>query len=236
LTSTKSQVAHSLLKGRYLLCQRLRQRCPDHAALQRVSAQTYVGHHGVQVYTESFYPRGLEAAQYIGRYLGHPPLATSHLTAYDSQQVTYWYLDTATKVKQTVTCSALNFISRLVPHIPPRECSLCAMPAFMRIPSNANAPNWPTRPALEPLRKVLPNPKWREGIKASFGFDPLACPRCGQIMQLAEIWEPKRGHVWMRRWLETHRAIKTPREAFADLHQRPLDRYQQLGLGFPNTS
>ncbi len=90
--------------------------------------------------------------------------------------------------------------------------------------------------ALEPLRKVLPNPKWRERIKASFGYDPLACPRCGQIMQLVEIWEPKRGHVWMRRWLETHRAINALRQAFADLHQRSLDRYHQLGLGLSNTS
>jgi len=55
-------------------------------------------------------------------------------------------------------------------------------------------------------------------------------------MQLAEVWEPKRGHVWMRRWLETHRAIKALREAFADLRQHPLDHYQQLGLGFSNTS
>jgi len=41
--------------------------------------------------------------------------------------------------------------------------------------------------------------KWRERIKQSFGYDPLECPRCGCIMQLAEIWEPKRGHIWIRR-------------------------------------
>jgi hypothetical protein len=90
--------------------------------------------------------------------------------------------------------------------------------------------------ALEPLRKVLPNPKWRERIKASFGYDPLACPRCGTTMQLAEIWEPKRGHVWMRRWLETHRAIKALRAAFYDLRTRPLGHFRQLGFNFSNTS
>jgi hypothetical protein len=42
-------------------------------------------------------------------------------------------------------------------------------------------------------------------------------------------------NIWMRRWLETHRALKALREAFADLRQRPLDHYQQLGLGFANT-
>jgi predicted RNA-binding Zn-ribbon protein involved in translation (DUF1610 family) len=234
-------------KWRYLLCQRLRQRRPHDADLQRVIAQTYVDHHGFQVYTESFYPKGLDAAQYIGRYLGHPPLATSHLTAYDGQQVTYWYIDTATKAKQTVTCSALDFISRLIPHIPPKGMQLvrhaglyarsikrqCAEMAHTALEAlRTQLPLF----ALEPLRKVLPNPKWRERIKASFGYDPLACPRCGQTMQLAEIWEPKRGHVWMRRWLETHRALKALREAFSDLRARPLDHFQQLGLGFANTS
>jgi hypothetical protein len=55
-------------------------------------------------------------------------------------------------------------------------------------------------------------------------------------MQLAEIWGPKRRHVWMRRWLETHRAIKALREAFTDLRTRPLDQFRQLGFNFANTS
>jgi hypothetical protein len=130
------------------------------------------------------------AAQYIGRYLGHPPLATSHLGDYDDQQVTYWYIDMATKVKQTITCSALDFISRLVPHIPPKGMQLvryaglyarsikrrCADLAHTAL--EALCTQLPLF-ALELLRKVLPNPKWRERIKASFGYDPLACPRCG---------------------------------------------------------
>ncbi len=48
------------------------QRRPEDAVLQRVIAQTYVDHHGFQIYTESFYARGLEAAHTarIGRYRG----------------------------------------------------------------------------------------------------------------------------------------------------------------------
>ena len=186
------------------------------------------------MHTDSFYPRGLEAAQYIGRYLGHPPLATSHLSAYDGQQVTYWYIDTATSVRQTITCSALDFISRLVPHMPPqgmqlvRYAGLYARSIKQRCAELAHTALEAIRIqlplfALEPLRKVLPNPKWRERItpsgppsprwgdgqgQASYGYDPLACPWCATTMQLAEIWEPKRGHVWMRRWLETHRATE----------------------------
>jgi hypothetical protein len=55
-------------------------------------------------------------------------------------------------------------------------------------------------------------------------------------MQLAEVWEPKRGRGWMKRWLDTHRALKALREVFAALHTRPLDQYQPMGINFPDTS
>jgi len=58
---------------------------------------------------------------------------------------------------------------------------------------------------LASLPTTLQHLKWRERIKASFGYDPLECPHCGCIMQLAEIWDPKHGHIWMRRWLSTGR-------------------------------
>jgi hypothetical protein len=34
--------------------------------------------------------------------------------------VIFWYIDTSTHQHKTVTCSALDFISLLVPHIPPK--------------------------------------------------------------------------------------------------------------------
>ncbi len=42
--------------------------------------------------------------------------------------------------------------------------------------------------------------------------DPLECPYCGCIVQLAEIWEPKRGHIWMKRWtvvITWHSSLKS---------------------------
>ena len=105
-------------KWRYLLCKHLREARPHDYKLRQAIGQGYRDHRGYQVHTDSFYPKGLDAAKYIGRYLGHPPLATSHLTGYDGQLVTYWYTDTYTGQRITVTCSALDFISRLIPHLP----------------------------------------------------------------------------------------------------------------------
>jgi hypothetical protein len=82
--------------------------------------------------------------------------------------------------------------------------------------------------------KFFQSPKWRERIKASFGYDPLACPRCGRIMELAEIWQPQRGHIWMKRWLETHRMRNAARDALAHAARPP--RFRQLAFTFFNTS
>jgi hypothetical protein len=64
-------------------------------------------------------------------------------------------------------------------------------------------------------------------------------------MELAEIWEPKRGFVWMKRWLETHRMRKAARLSWRTVQgdamkeaslvkqsrrQKSLPKYQQLPL------
>ena len=111
-------------KWRYLLCKALRQLRPYDNALRMTIDDLYRRFGGFQVYVDSFYPRGLEAAKYIGRYMGHPPLATSHITHYDGQQVQFWYRETATGLRRAVSLSPLDFISLLVQHIPPRGMQL----------------------------------------------------------------------------------------------------------------
>jgi selenocysteine lyase/cysteine desulfurase len=43
---------------------------------------------------------------------------------------------------------------------------------------------------LQPLVKTSPHLKWRERIQASLGYDPLACPRCGRIMNWLKSGNP----------------------------------------------
>lgn len=99
---------------------RLRQRYPRDGQLQHIIDTLYRKHRSLQVYTDSFYPKGLAAASYIGRCMGHPPLAMSHLTLYNGQQGRFWYKETATGLRRDVSLSTLDFISLLVKHIPPK--------------------------------------------------------------------------------------------------------------------
>ena len=84
---------------------------------------------------------------------------------------------------------------------------------------------------LEPLVQIFQHLKWRERIKASFGYDPLECPRCGCMMQLAEIWEPKRGRIRMRRWLVANRMRRAARQALDHIRAQHR-RYRQLAFAF----
>ena len=63
-------------------------------------------------------------------------------------------------------------------------------------------------------------------------------------MELAEIWEPKRGFVWMKRWLETHRMRKAARDAIKEgslvkqstHHPKSHHQYLQLSLACEATA
>jgi hypothetical protein len=223
-------------KWRYLLCKHLRQARPFDQELRKAIDQGYQGHRGYQVHTDRFYPKGLDAA----RYIGHPPLVTSHATHYDGQSVTYWYIDSNSHQRVTVTCTALDFISRMVPHIPPKGMQIVRYAGlYARNVTRKLVPL--VHVALDALRLQSPlfnleslvqtfqHLKWRERIKASFGYDPLECPRCDCILQLAEIGEPKRGHIWMKRWLETHRMRRAARLALEHIGAS-FPRYRQLAF------
>jgi hypothetical protein len=228
---------------RYLLCQRLRQRYPRDGQLQRIIDTLYRKRRGLQVYTDSFYPKGVAAASYIGRYMGHPPLAMSHLTHYQGKQVRFWYKETATGLRRDVTLSALDFISLIVKHIPPKGMQLMRHAGLYARKTKAK---WAekVRSALDaircqfPLFDLTPFAKsfdpltWRQRFQTSFGRDPLACPNCQTIMELVEIWEPERRYVWMKRWLETHRRRKMAAQVLARLIASRPKKYRQLDLGF----
>jgi hypothetical protein len=64
---------------------------------------------------------GWNMARYIGRYVKHPPIAESRITAFDGKEVTYWYADSKTKIRRTVTMDKFEFIQLLLSHLPEKN-------------------------------------------------------------------------------------------------------------------
>jgi hypothetical protein len=64
---------------------------------------------------------GWNMARYIGRYVKHPPIAESRIMNFDGNHVTYWYEDSETKQKKTITMDKFEFIRLLLSHIPEKN-------------------------------------------------------------------------------------------------------------------
>jgi hypothetical protein len=100
---------------------------------------------------------------------------------------------------------------------------------------------------LDPLLKVVLPLKWRERItrsalevKLPFAMNRYPAHFVAARWGPTEIWEPKRGYVWMNRLQETHKLRKAAQAALRQAQSAvkiiPPRRYLQLAMGFENTS
>ena len=58
---------------------------------------------------------------YLGKYLKRPPIGETRIKLYDGKTVTYEYLDHYTDEQETMSLPVLDFISRLIRHIPDKN-------------------------------------------------------------------------------------------------------------------
>ena len=129
--------------------------------------------------------------KYIGRYAKRPCLSEAKIVSYGGEFVTFEYKDKIMGELTRLRLPVMEFIGSLVRHIPEN--------GFRTIRYYGMYANR-TQEKLAKLRAELPKPyrgafrfekteaqTWRERIAEKFGCDPLACPKCGEIMKLCEI-------------------------------------------------
>ena len=129
--------------------------------------------------------------EYLGKYLKRPPIGETRIKHYDGNTVTFEYLDHYTNIKETMTLPVLDFIERLICHIPDKNFRNIRYYGFL-----ANR----LRGKLLPLVYNLLNMKhvitskvylsWRTMIQAAYKYDPLRCPLCKSIMLLKAVVLP----------------------------------------------
>ena len=129
--------------------------------------------------------------EYLGKYLKRTPLGETRIKHYDGNTITFEYLDHYTNIKETMTLPALDFIERLICHIPDKNFRNIRYYGFL-----ANR----LRGKLLPLVYNLLNMKhvitskvylsWRNMIQAAYKYDPLRCPLCKSIMLLKAVVRP----------------------------------------------
>jgi len=133
-----------------------------------------------------------KSLQYIGRYLMRPAIAEYRITDYDNKSVTFWYIDTKTKEKMTLTLSVIEFMKRLVLHIHPKNFKAIRRYGFYArniIPYLKFKLNSLKRQFLF-HKKLL---SWAERLKIEFEKLKLICPNCNIQMELSEFRHKKYG-------------------------------------------
>ncbi len=129
--------------------------------------------------------------EYLGKYLKRPPIGETRIKAYDSKTVTFEYLDHYTNTKDTMTLPVLEFISRLISHIPDINFRNIRYYGFL-----ANRVRGKLLPIVYELLSMKKTFKtkvytpWRKMIESIFNYDPIKCPSCNTIMRLKTIIFP----------------------------------------------
>jgi hypothetical protein len=123
--------------------------------------------------------------EYLGKYLKRPPIGETRIKHYDGKSLTFEFLDHYTDTKQTTTLPVLDFIARLIDHIPDKNFRNIRYYGFL-----ANRVSGKLLPlvfdflnqAKRLLAKKVYTP-WRDMIFSSLGIDPMYCLNCGTLLQ-----------------------------------------------------
>lgn len=124
---------------------------------------------------------------YIGRYLGRPVIATSRIDSYDGDFVSFHYNRHEDKKLVQETLPVLDFIKRLIRHIPEKHFKMIR---YGGLYARHRKTDKKLFRSIHPERHRLLRSftRWRECIILSFGYDPLYCPNCHKTMTVLEIY------------------------------------------------
>lgn len=137
-----------------------------------------------------------KAVDYVVRYTGRPAMAQSRISHYDGSNVTFWYQRHEDHQKVVETISAVEFIKRLIIHIPNQQFKTVRYYGLYA-KKHKHHPKLHKLISHSILKVRQMTKSWRTRILLSFGYDPLKCC-CGHTMELIDIFCPKKKHLISR--------------------------------------
>jgi len=153
----------------------------------KLSSLIYKAHpNGFYIHAPKDNVNTVSVIKYIGRYLGRPPIASSRIDSYDEKNVTFHYTRHEDNKTVSETIPALDFIKRLIVHIPNKHFKMVRYYGFYSSEGaikrkKKKSPLEPQISAIEKQR-IRDSHKWRPLLIHTFGIDPLKCPSCGATM------------------------------------------------------
>ena len=129
---------------------------------------------------------------YVARYLGRPCISTNRIDSFDGKTVKFHYMAHVGnhEERRDEEPSVLDFVLRLIDHI--QEPNFRNL-RYYGIYSTTGKSSECVQKALEKGTTYLYDPnchaerhyfsRWRGAMKRSFGYDPIICPTCGDVME-----------------------------------------------------
>jgi hypothetical protein len=153
------------------------------------------------------------AVSYIGRYTRRPVIAEGRILRADAKWVIFRYKDYSQDGRQSVKkLRVFDFIARLIRHIPDKHFRMVRHYGLFatRVRGTKLARARQVLGQAEP--EPTPAPTWRQRHETRTGTDPLACPRCGTLMELDDYYFGSVARLCVRFGLEPGRRIdyRTP--------------------------
>ena len=141
---------------------------------------------GFYVYAKPTLTNNQDVLKYIGRYLGRPVIATSRINNYDGENVTFHYNRHEDNELITETVSAIDFIKKLIIHIPEKNFKMIRYYGIYA-KHHRHEGKFMLFISKEKRRFHTRQNVWRTSISLSFHFDPLLC-KCGHEMTLLQFY------------------------------------------------
>lgn len=131
-----------------------------------------------------------QTIKYIGRYLGRPVIGSSRIDKYDGSFVTFHYNRHEDDVYVEETLPAIEFIKRLIMHIPEKNFRMIRYYGLYAKHHKQEAKLFrKNKNACNPRYKKLFESfyKWRSLMLSCFQQDPIRCTSCNKTMTLMMI-------------------------------------------------
>ena len=129
-------------------------------------------------------------AGYIGRYARRPPLSELRIKDYTGEMVTFEFKDYRDGEKKSLyTLRTVEFIRKLVRHIPPHYFNLIRHYGLMASRVKGAYKKIADK-LLEKPPAVKPALDWRKRQTAFRGVDPLICRICQKVMKFVSAYQP----------------------------------------------
>lgn len=162
-------------------------------SFKKAKAACYRDHEsGFYVYAKPRKCNPNEVLKYIGRYLGRPVIATSRIDSYDTENdtVTFHYNRHEDEKYMVETIPAMDFIKRLIRHIPEKHFKMIRYYGIYARHRDADKKLYRAM-SCEKHRFFISFNRWRTLFLHSMGYDPLKCPCCGEEMVFLEMYHKR---------------------------------------------